>query len=153
MTTLAPATTPLPVIDPNCPLTRHAAVIDRDRQRAWLCDDGVAMPEFVVTTAREQPDPGTYPVYAKSMHTSSRLGGHFSTMTHFVAFTRGEETGARVGFHTVPVLGSGQHVQTLESVGVADRRGETSGCIRVLPDQGQVVWDWLQIGDEVHVIN
>jgi hypothetical protein len=30
--------------------------------------------------------------------------------------------------------------------------GETSGCIRVLPDQGQVIWDWLQKGDEVHVI-
>ncbi len=96
-TTIAPTTTmaeptittiPAPVIDPNCPLTPHAAVIDRDRQRAWLCDNGVALPEFVVTTAREQPDPGTYPVFAKSMHASSRFGGHLSKMTHFVAFTR-----------------------------------------------------------------
>ena len=86
---------PALVIDPNCPLTLHAAVIDRDRQRAWLCDHGVALPEFVITTARDQPDPGTYPVYTKSMHASSRFGGHYSTMTHFVAFARGEETGAR----------------------------------------------------------
>ena len=42
---------PAPVIDPNCPTTPHAAVIDRDRQRAWLCDNGVALPEFVITTA------------------------------------------------------------------------------------------------------
>ncbi len=70
-----PTTTTAPplVIDPNCPLTLHAAVIDRDRQRAWLCDHGVALPEFVITTAREQPDPGTYPVYAKSMHASSTV--------------------------------------------------------------------------------
>ena len=146
-------TTPVPVIDPNCPLTTHAAVIDRDRQRAWLCDNGVALPEFVITTAREQPDPGTYPVYAKSMHASSRFGGHFSTMTHFVAFTRGEETGARVAFHTVPTLRSGEYVQPLASVGTQMEFGASSGCIRVLPEQGQVIWDWLQKGDEVRVIS
>ena len=161
-TTAAPTTTvaqpttttiPVPVIDPNCPLTTHAAVIDRDRQRAWLCDNGVALPEFVITTAREQPDPGTYPVFAKSMHASSRFGGHFSTMTHFVAFTRGEETGARVAFHTVPVLRTGEFVQPLASVGTQMQYGASSGCIRVLPEQGQVIWDWLQKGDEVRVIS
>jgi L,D-transpeptidase catalytic domain len=161
-TTVAPTTTtipeattttaPAPVVDPNCPTTPHAAVIDRDRQRAWLCENGIALPEFVITSAREQPDPGTYPVFAKSMHTSSRFGGHYSTMTHFVAFTRGEETGARVAFHTVPVLRTGEYVQPLASVGTQMRFGDSSGCIRVLPDQGQVIWDWLQKGDEVRVI-
>ena len=156
-TTTAPepttTTAPVPVIDPNCPITPHAAVIDRDRQRAYLCDNGVALPEFVITTAREQPDPGTYPVFAKSMHASSKFGGHYSTMTHFVVFARGEETGARVGFHTVPVLRSGEYLQPLDSVGTETERGDTSGCIRVLPEQGQVIWDWLQKGDEVHVVN
>ncbi len=156
-TTALPTTTTTPapvlVIDPNCPLTLHAAVIDRDRQRAWLCDHGVALPEFVITTAREQPDPGTYPVFAKSMHASSKFGGHFSTMSHFVAFTRGEETGARVAFHTVPVLRTGEYVQPLASVGSEMEFGASSGCIRVLPEQGQVIWDWLQKGDEVRVIS
>jgi L,D-transpeptidase catalytic domain len=161
-TTVAPTTTtipepttttvPAPVIDPNCPTTPHAAVIDRDNQRAWLCDNGVALPEFVITSAREQPDPGTYPVFAKSMRTSSRFGGHYSTMTHFVAFTRGEKTGARVAFHTVPVLRNGEYVQPLASVGTQMRFGDSSGCIRVLPEQGQVIWDWLQKGDEVRVL-
>lgn len=145
-------TTLAPVLDPNCPASPHGAVIDRDRQRAWLCDNGVALPEFVITTAIDQPDPGTYPVYGKSMHTSSRLGGHYSTMTHFVAFTRGEKTGARVAFHTVPVLRNGEYVQPLESVGTEERHGDSAGCIRVLPEEGQIVWDWLKIGDEVHVI-
>ena len=162
-TTIAPTTTTTlpeptttttlaPVPDPNCPATPHGAVIDRDRQRAWLCDNGIALPEFVVSTAIDQPEPGTYPVFAKSMHASSRLGGHYSTMTHFVVFTRGEETGARVGFHTVPVLRNGDYVQPLDSVGTEELHGDTAGCIRVLPEEGQVVWDWLQIGDDVHVI-
>jgi len=145
-------TIPAPVIDPNCPTTPHAAVIDRDRQRAYLCDNGVALPEFVVTTAIGQPDPGTYPVYAKSMHASSRLGGHYSTMTHFVAFTRGEDTDARVASHTVPVLRDGEYVQPLASVGTQLHFGDSSGCIRVLPEEGQVIWDWLQKGDEVRVV-
>ncbi|MEO8267273.1 MAG: L,D-transpeptidase [Ilumatobacteraceae bacterium] len=149
-----PTTTTAPplVIDPNCPTTPHAAVIDRDRQRAWLCDNGLALPEFVITTAREQPDPGTYPVFAKSMHASSRFGGHYSTMTHFVVFARGEESGARVGFHTVPVLRTGEFAQPLASVGTQMEYGQTSGCIRVPPEHGQVIWDWLQKGDQVHVI-
>ncbi len=147
-----PTTTPAPAIDPNCPITPHAAVIDRDRQRAWLCDNGVALPEFVITTARTLPDPGTYPVFAKDMNTSSAFGGHYSTMTHFVAFTRGENTGARVAFHTIPVLRNGDFVQPLESVGTEERHGDSAGCIRVLPEQGQVVWDWLEKGDEVRVL-
>lgn len=145
-------TTPVPVVDPNCPTTPHAAVIDRDRQRAWLCDNGVGLPEFVITTARDQPDPATYNVYDKSMNASSRFGGHFSRMTHFVAFARGKDTGARVGFHTLPVLNDGEYVQPLASVGTQMRRGDSSGCIRVLPEQGPVIWDWLQKGDEVRVI-
>lgn len=160
-TTIAPTTTiiskptttmPLPVIDPNCPTTPHGAVIDRDRQRAWLCDNGVALPEFVITSALNQPDPATYQVYGKSMNTSSRFGGHYSTLTHFVAFARGEKTGARVAFHTVPVLRSGEYVQPLASVGTQMSHGDSSGCIRVLPEQGPVIWDWLQRGDEVRVI-
>lgn len=153
-TIVEPTTTtvPAPVIDPNCPQTPHAAVIDRDRQRAYLCDNGVALPEFVITTAVTQPDPGVYPVFAKTMHTSSRFGGHYSTMTHFVAFTRGKQTGARIAFHTVPVLTTGEFAQPLESVGSPEHHGDSAGCIRVLPDQGPVIWDWLQKGDEVHVV-
>jgi hypothetical protein len=140
------------VIDPYCPITPHGAVIDRDRQRAYLCDNGVALPEFVITTAMNQPDPGIYPVYAKTMHTFSRFGGHYSTMTHFVAFARGEDTGARVAFHTVPKLKNGEYVEPLDGVGTLAHWGDSSGCIRVLPEQGQVIWDWLQKGDQVHVI-
>jgi hypothetical protein len=86
------------------------------------------------------------------MHAQSTFGGHYSTMTHFVAFTYGKNTGARIAFHTVPVLRNGEYVQPLESVGTAERFGDSAGCIRVLPEQGQVIWDWLQEGDEVRIL-
>ena len=99
------------------------------------------------------PDPGTYPVYAKDLAATSNFGGHFSRMTHFVAFTTGERTGARIAFHSVPTLNDATFVQSLDSVGDLGRRGESSGCIRVLPDDAVRIWDWLSIGDEVRVIS
>ena len=60
-----------------------------------------------ITSAWSMPDPGTYPVYAKDLQASSTFGGHFSPMTHFVAFTHGERTGARIAFHSVPTLNDG----------------------------------------------
>ena len=112
-TTVAPTTTtpepttttvPAPVIDPNCP-THAARRGDRSRPPACLavrqrCRLARVRHHHGPRAAR----PGDLPGVRKSMHASSRFGGHYSTMTHFVAFTRGEKTGARVAFHTVPVL-------------------------------------------------
>ena len=58
-----------------------------------------------------------------------------------------------MAFHSLPRLANGTWVQPPESVGAPERRGDSSGCIRVLPDDALVIWDWLQIGDEVHVVN
>jgi peptidoglycan hydrolase-like protein with peptidoglycan-binding domain len=144
---------PLPATDDDCPDTGHGAIVDRANQRGALCADGVITYEFPITTAISQPDPGTYPVYAKDLNASSTFGGHYSTMTHFVAFTRGKYKGARIAFHSVPTLNNGEYVQTLDSVGTAAMHGQSSGCIRVLPDDSVKIWDWLGIDDEVHVIS
>ena len=74
-------------------------------------------------------------------------------MTHFVAFTHGKFRGARIAFHSVPIWSSsGEWVQPLDSVGDLERRGESAGCLRVLPDDAVRVWDWLATGDDVRVI-
>lgn len=52
----------------------------------------------------------------------------------------------------MPVLRNGDYAQSMDSVGTEMEHGSSSGCIRVLPEQGQVIWDWLQRGDEVRVI-
>ena len=152
----APTTTVAlsPILSAFCPTTAHAAVVDRDRQRAWLCDEGVAVYEFPFTGAITQPDPGTYPVYAKDLDAWSSSSEGASDMTHFVAFTRGKYRGARIAFHSVPVWRSnGALLQPLASVGDGARRGGSAGCLRVLPDDAVRVWDWLDMGDEVRIIN
>ena len=136
-----------------CPGEDHGAVVDRASQRAWLCDASTIIAEMPITSAWSMPDPGTYPVYAKDLQAWSTFGGHASTMSHFVAFSRGERTGARIAFHSVPTMRDGSFVQPLASVGELGRRGESSGCIRLLPDDAVRVWDWLAPGDQVRVIS
>ena len=144
---------PLPAADTDCPDTHHGAIVDRANQRGALCEDGHITYQFPITSAWSQPDPGTYKVYAKDMNASSSFGGHYSTMTHFVAFTRGKYKGARIAFHSVPKTSDGKYVQTLDSVGTEAVHGQSSGCIRVLPDDSAKIWDWLSIGEKVHVIS
>ena len=137
----------------HCPSHGHAAVIDRTAQTAWLCADGSALPKFPITTARNQPDPGSYTVYAKDRLTTSTFGGHFSYLDNFVAFARGKFTGARVAFHAVPRTAGGRPYQPYDTVGSPQWHGASSGCIRVLPEQSRVIWDHLAVGDRVIVIS
>ena len=137
----------------GCAASGHSAVVDRANQRAWLCNDGVVTDKFPMTTANSQPDPGTYKVYAKDLNASSVLTGKYSTMTHFVAFTKGKYKGARIAFHSIPKYANGDYVQPLDSVGTAAKRGASSGCIRVLYDDSVKIWDWLAMGDPVIVIS
>ncbi len=141
----------LPPDPERCADTGNSAVVDRFNQRAWLCVDGAITETFPVTSAWSQPDTGTYEVYAKDMEASSTLTGEYSTMTHFVAFTYGKYQGARIAFHSVPKDADGEYVQPLDSVGSDELRGDSSGCIRVLPDDAQKIWDHLAIGDTVIV--
>ncbi|MEI7752789.1 MAG: L,D-transpeptidase [Actinomycetota bacterium] len=137
----------------GCAASGHSAVVDRVNQRSWLCNDGQITETFVMTSANSQPDPGTYKVYAKDLKASSTLTGKFSTMTHFVAFTRGKYTNARIAFHSIPKYSNGEYVQPLESVGTVEKHGASAGCIRVLPEDSVKIWDWLDKGDPVIVVS
>ena len=144
---------PMPATDDDCPSTDHGVIVDRANQRGALCENGAITYEFPITTAWSQPDPGTYPVYAKDLNASSTITGQYSTMTHFVAFTKGKYQGARIAFHSMPKYSNGEYLQPLDSVGTEAMHGESSGCIRVKPDDAVRIWDWLDIDDEVHVIS
>jgi peptidoglycan hydrolase-like protein with peptidoglycan-binding domain len=144
---------PVPATDADCPNTPHGAIVDRANQRGALCANGSITVQFPLTSAWSQPDPGTYPVYAKDLNASSTFGGHYSTMQHFVSFTHGKYKGARIAFHSVPTTSDGKFVQPIDSLGTEAQHGQSSGCIRVSPDDATRIWDWLAIGDEVHVIS
>ncbi|MGH9135325.1 MAG: L,D-transpeptidase [Ilumatobacteraceae bacterium] len=154
-----PRKSPAPVqafafADPaTCPAAGQAAVVDRDNQRAWLCGDGAVTHELPITSAWSQPDPGDYAIYAKDMQSSSTFSGEYSTMTHFVAFSYGEFEGARIAFHSVPTYPDGSFIQPLASVGALEQRGNSAGCIRVLPRDAELIWSWLEVGDTVRVVS
>lgn len=147
-----PPTAPA-VVPAGCDVPGDVAVVDRDAQRAWTCSDGVLNREFPVSTAWSQPDPGSYEVYAKDAVSWSDFGGHTTTLNDFVAFSHGKQTGARIAFHAIPVMGDGSLVQPLESVGDLGRRGESAGCIRLRPDDADWIWQLLDIGETVVVLN
>ena len=142
----------LPPDQETCPATGRSAVVDRYNQRTWLCEEGVITDIMPITTALSQPDPGTYKVYAKDLNASSTISGDYSVMTHFVAFTYGKYQGARIAFHSIPTYPSGEFVQPPESVGTAELHGASAGCIRVLPEDAELIWSWLDIGDTVKVV-
>lgn len=137
----------------SCPATGHGAVVDRADQRAWLCTDGVAAPKFPVSTAISQPDPGTYQVYARDRVTTSVFGGHLSYLDNFVAFSYGKNTGARIAFHAIPRDADGNPFQPYDTLGSKAWFGDSSGCIRVMPEQSETIWDHLTDGDPVVVIS
>ena len=142
----------LPPDPDSCPDSGRAAVVDRFNQRSWLCEQGEITEIMPITSAISQPDPGTYQVYDKDLNASSNLTGEYSTMTHFVAFTYGKYRGARIAFHSIPKYADGTYVQSLDSVGTQQLFGDSSGCIRVLPEHAEMIWNWLDIGDTVKVI-
>jgi peptidoglycan hydrolase-like protein with peptidoglycan-binding domain len=143
-----------PAPDPaTCSAVGHSAVVDRYNQRAWLCDTGAITRTLPITSAWSQPDPGSYEVYAKEIEAASDFTGSVTTMTHFVAFAYGKNTGARIAFHSIPKDLDGAYIQPLASVGDGEQRGDSSGCIRVLPSDAESIWDWLQIGDTVTVVS
>jgi hypothetical protein len=150
---VAAAARPAWVDESTCPEAGRTAVVDRAHQWGWLCGDGNVVRDFPITSARSQPDPGAYDVYAKDLQASSTISGAYSEMTHFVAFTHGKYQGARIAFHSVPTYGDGSFVQPLDTVGSADLFGASAGCIRVLPDDAVAIWDWLAMGDTVTVVS
>lgn len=107
------------------------------------------MLEFPVTTARQVPDPGEFTVSSRNRWVRSTIGGHESILTNFVAFTT---TSPRIAFHTVPKDLDGKWVQPLSSVGALRMWGQSAGCIRVLPETSEAIWDFLRNGDLVRII-
>lgn len=137
----------------SCRDLEHAVLVDRAVQRGWYCSEEQVVSHFLLTSSDLQPDPGDYAVYAKDIQAWSWDFGPPSTMTHFVAFTRGKFEGARIAFHSVPKYSDGSWAQPLESVGTMEHFGDSAGCIRLLPEDAEAVWDFLEIGGLVRVVS
>ena len=135
--------------DADCPVSERGAVVYRPLQRAVLCEQGVIVLDFPVTTARRVPKSGDYTVSSRNRWVRSTVGGHESILTDFVAFTK---TSPRIAFHTVPKDLDGRWGQPLSSVGSLSKWGASAGCIRVLPETAGKIWNFLRNGDLVRIL-
>lgn len=115
-------------------------------QRVWLVDESerVETSYAVSGSAYDNLDPGTFEVYSRSEHAASFDGA--STMDYFVRFTKGP-TGAAIGFHDIPMLNSGEPIQTEAELG----QPLSHGCIRQATEDAQTLWDFAPIGTTVVV--
>lgn len=126
--------------------TGRRVVYSESRQRVWLVNDGeqVEASYAVSGSAYDNLDPGTFEVYSRSEHATSFDGG--STMDYFVRFTKGP-TGAAIGFHDIPVLHSGELIQSVDELGTP----LSHGCIRQAPEDALALWEFAPIGTTVVV--
>jgi hypothetical protein len=132
-------------IKPNCDRypTGRAAIIDRVTQVAWLCRSGQAASGYIPFTAGpiEDAPKGEYRVYFKR---HPWYGGGES-LQRFTAFTRGNE-GGRVAFHRFAGMPE-------SAVGSEEYRNQSNGCFRLRTKDAIRVWNFLQLGDRVLVLN
>ena len=130
---------------PNCDRypTGRAAIIDRVTQVAWLCSSGRAASNYMPFTAGpiEDAPKGEYRVNFKR---HPWYGGG-QNLQRFTAFTRGNE-GGRVAFHRFAGMPE-------SAVGSEEYRNQSNGCFRLRAKDAIRVWNFLQIGDRVLVLN
>ncbi len=126
--------------------TGRRVVYSESRQRVWLVadNDEVEASYAVSGSASDNLDPGTFEVYSRSEHAASFDGA--STMDYFVRFTKGP-TGAAIGFHDIPVLHSGELIQTVDELGTP----LSHGCIRQAREDAVALWEFAPIGTTVVV--
>ncbi|NHC44008.1 L,D-transpeptidase [Motilibacter aurantiacus] len=116
------------------------------RQQVWLVSGQEKVTRTYLVSGRpSQPDPGTFRVYSKSMHTSSSVSD--ATMNYMVRFTYGERTGAPIGFHDIPKKRSGGYEQRLADLG----RPLSAGCVRQAPADAAALWSFAPVGTKVVV--
>lgn len=125
--------------------TGRRIVFSESEQRVWLVSKGkqVERTYLVSGSLSDNLDPGTYEVYSRS---EQAWGIDDSgTMEFFVRFTQGD-TGAAIGFHTIPV-DEGKPVQTAAQLGTP----QSHGCIRQKRADAIALWDFAPIGTTVVV--
>jgi len=144
-------TAPPPTLYPEETGSGRRAIYSMSQQRVWVVEaDGTLVREFLVSGRTDQPQVGTYKVWAwRSEYTYS--AEHPSIhMRYMVRFTKGPN-GGNIGFHEIPTdwsLPGRPWVQTEEQLG----QPISDGCLRLRTSDAQFMWNWLKTGTTVVVI-
>jgi len=120
-------------------------VFDQSDQRVWLvgADNSVERTYLVSGSRFDNLSPGSYAVQSRSRYaTAFDASGR---MEYFVRFATGVT--AAIGFHSVPVDGTGRLKQTKTQLGTP----LSAGCIRQWMPDAVALWDFAPIGTKVVV--
>ncbi|MEO6125494.1 MAG: L,D-transpeptidase [Ilumatobacteraceae bacterium] len=122
-------------------------VYSKVRMRVWKVEaDGSVSETYRVSGRMDQPLPGTYQVFSKSLRTCSNHSPDICMrfMVRFAHSFRGDN----IGFHEIPAR-NGRPLQVEDQLGQA----LSGGCVRQSTADAIRMWDWAQIGTTVVVVD
>jgi lipoprotein-anchoring transpeptidase ErfK/SrfK len=145
-----PTTTTLPptALPANSGSGRRV-VYSKPRQRVWTVEaDGTVSKTHLVSgrLTYNQPSPGTYSVFSKSMYTCN-IKNPAICWRYMVRFAHGGDEGDNIGFHEIPKK-NGVPVQSVSQLGTP----LSGGCVRQATSDAIYMWNWAPVGTKVVVL-
>jgi lipoprotein-anchoring transpeptidase ErfK/SrfK len=129
--------------------TGRRVVYSKPRQRVWTVEaDGTVSKTHLVSgrMTYNQPSPGTYSVFSKSMFTCN-IKNPAICWRYMVRFAIGGDEGDNIGFHEIPKK-NGVPVQSVSQLGTP----LSGGCVRQATSDAIYMWDWAPVGTRVVVL-
>ena len=129
--------------------TGRRVVYSKPRQRVWTVEaDGTVSKTHLVSgrLTYNQPSPGTYSVFSKSMYTCN-IKNPAICWRYMVRFAKGGDEGDNIGFHEIPKK-NGVPVQSVSQLGTP----LSGGCVRQATSDAIYMWDWAPVGTRVVVL-
>jgi lipoprotein-anchoring transpeptidase ErfK/SrfK len=129
--------------------TGRRVVYSKPRQRVWTVEaDGTVSKTHLVSgrLTYNQPSPGTYSVFSKSMFTCN-IKNPAICWRYMVRFAIGGDEGDNIGFHEIPKK-NGVPVQSVSQLGTP----LSGGCVRQATSDAIYMWDWAPVGTRVVVL-
>ncbi len=115
--------------------------------RVWLVDDANHVVRTMLVTNRKfVPNPGTYHVFGKAVHTQSSVFPEIK-MDYMTRFAISPNRHNTIGFHAIPFK-HGVPMQTVAQLGSYG----SGGCVRMAPADAQYVFNWAGMGTKVVVL-
>ena len=125
------------------------AVYSKHLQRVWTVEENGAVSKTHRVSGRltwNQPLPGTYHVFSKSMYTCN-IKNPAICWRYMVRFAKGGDEGDNIGFHEIPKK-NGVPVQTVAQLG----QPLSGGCVRQATSDAIYMWNWAPVGTKVVVL-
>jgi lipoprotein-anchoring transpeptidase ErfK/SrfK len=136
---------------PEAPLDKNTGrriVYDKALMTVWLVNKkDEVVGRFPVVGRWDRPVQGEYKIYSKS----PRSGNPNSRVAfnHMTRFAYGNDGKTPIGFHDIPKYYNGKMMHSKKQLGLPVATG---GCIRMAPEDAELLYRWSKVGDRVIVL-